>query len=270
VAATDAGAVIDDPTIDAVVIATRHDTHAEYVVRALGAGKHVFVEKPLGLSREELEAVATALEARDAGTLTVGFNRRFAPLAVHLGDALGGHGPILLQIRVNAGRIPRSHWVHDAILGGGRIVGEVCHFVDLAAFLCHEAPASVSAIGLSGTSEPREDTVVATLGFAGGSVATIHYSALGDPSLAKERVELLGEAGAGVLDDFRSLTLHQHGRATTHTAHRDKGHEAELAAFIDAVRTGVPAQDPAELLAVSHATLDIRDAVAGAPAPVGV
>jgi predicted dehydrogenase/threonine dehydrogenase-like Zn-dependent dehydrogenase len=264
VAATDPAAVLEDPAIDAVLIATRHDTHASYAAQALRAGKHVFVEKPLGLGRDELAEIEAALADERAGTLTVGFNRRFAPMSRELRDALGGRGPLLVHIRVNAGRLPRTHWVHDPLLGGGRIAGEGCHFVDLAAFLCGGAPDRVvSAVALEGSSEPREDSFAATLAFPGGSIATIHYSALGDPSLAKERVEVLGEAGAGVIDDFRRLELHRHGAREERTSARDKGHAAELRAFLQAIRTGVPAQDPSELLAVSRATLDVRDAVAG-------
>lgn len=263
VAGTDPAVVIDDPAIAGVLIATRHDTHAELTERALRAGKHVFVEKPLGLTESELDAVEAALAADGAGTLTVGFNRRWAPLAVRLRDALGGRGPLLVNLRVNAGRIPRNHWTHDPLVGGGRVIGEACHFVDLAAYLCGGPPASVSAVALEGSSEPREDSFAATLTFPGGSVATLTYSALGDPSLPKERVEVLGEAGAGVLDDFRTLALHRDGAAETHGSRRDKGHAAELAAWLHTLRTGEPARDGGELIAISRATLDVHRALTG-------
>lgn len=260
-AATDPSVVIDDPDIDAVLIATRHDSHGPYAAAALRAGKHVFVEKPLGLSAEELDAVEEALESSERATLTVGFNRRYAPLSVRLRDALGKAGPLLTHIRVNAGRLPHDHWVHDPVIGGGRIVGEGCHFVDLACFLCGGVPSLASAVTLEGSSEPREDSFAATLTFGGGSVATIHYTALGDPSLAKERVEVLGEAGAGVIDDFRRLELHRGGRVEHEESRRDKGHTAELAAFVAGCRTGTSAQDPGEALAVSRTTLALRDAL---------
>jgi len=253
--------VIDDRDIDAVLIATRHDTHAGYTRQALRAGKHVFVEKPLGLSALELDEVETALQQANGSTLTVGFNRRWAPLAVRLQDAFAARGPILVTIRVNAGALPRDHWVHDPLIGGGRIAGEACHFVDLAAFLCGSGVRLAAARTLEGSSEPREDSFAATFTFAAGSVATIVYTALGDSSLTKERVEVFGTAGAGVLDDFRRLDLHRHGSRDRSEQKRDKGHAAELKAFLRACRTGIPAQDPSELLHVSRATLALRDAL---------
>jgi predicted dehydrogenase/threonine dehydrogenase-like Zn-dependent dehydrogenase len=263
VASTDPAAVLEAEDIDAVLIATRHDTHAEYTARALESGKHVFVEKPPAIDEAGLDAVELAARGEGAGTLMVGFNRRFAPFTVKLRDALGGRGPLLIQYRVNAGRLPRDHWTHDPVIGGGRIVGEVCHFVDLATALTGEVPAHVHAVAVEGSSEPREDTIAATLTYPGGSVATIVYSALGDPSLPKERVEVLGEAGAAVLDDFRALTLHRDHEAATDKGSRDKGHAAELKAFVEACRTGTPAQDLDELLGVMRATFAIRDAVSG-------
>ena len=261
-ASTDVETAIADPDVDAVMIATRHDSHADLVCRALRAGKHVFVEKPLTIEHGELDAVAEAL-ADAAGTLTVGFNRRYAPLAVRLRGALGGSGPLMAHYRVNAGRLPHDHWTRDPLVGGGRIVGEVCHFVDFLAFLCGAPPSGVTAAAVSGASEPRDDCIAATLTFPDGSVGTIHYSALGDAALPKERVEVLSESGAGVLDDFRRLELYRQGKREETKGRRDKGHAAEIQAFLEACRTGVPAQEPAELLAVSRATLRLRDAIAG-------
>lgn len=264
VATTDPAAVLDADDVDAVVIATRHDSHAEYAARALERGKHVFVEKPLAIDEAGLDAVELAARGERAGTLMVGFNRRFAPMTLELRRALGGRGPLLIQYRVNAGRLPRDHWTHDPDVGGGRIVGEVCHFVDLVTALTGELPKDVHAVAVEGSSEPREDTIAATLTYPGGSVATIVYSALGDPSLPKERVEVLGEAGAAVLDDFRSLALHRKHEVKVDRSARDKGHAAELTAFVEACRTGTPAQDLDELLGVMRATFAIRDAISGA------
>jgi predicted dehydrogenase len=257
---TDADELIAHPGIDAVVIATRHDTHARYAAAALRAGKHVFVEKPLALTEAELLDVEAAA-AEGSGTLMVGFNRRFAAQIVQVKDALGGRGPLLMTYRVNAGRLPRSHWTHDPVVGGGRIVGEACHFVDVATYLTGSHPTVANAVSLSATSEPREDAVAATLTFGDGSVAQLVYSALGDPSLPKERLEVLGEAGAAVLDDFRELRLHRGGRETIHEGKRDKGHHAEIAAFLAACRTGVQAWPVADMAAVMRATFVIRDAV---------
>jgi polar amino acid transport system substrate-binding protein len=263
VAATDPAAVLEAGDIDAVLIATRHDSHAEYAARALEAGKHVFVEKPLSITEAGLDAVELAARGRDAGTLMVGFNRRFAPFTGRLRDALGGRGPLVIQYRVNAGPLPRDHWTHDPEVGGGRILGEGCHFVDLATALCGETPSHVTAVAVEGSSQPREDTFAATLAYPNGSVATIVYSALGDGALPKERIEVLGEAGAGVLDDFRTLDLYRNRQVEHHKSARDKGHAAELKAFVEACRTGEPAQRLDEILAVMRATFAIRDAVAG-------
>ena len=260
IATTDPAEVISSPEIDAVAVATRHDSHADYASRALREGKHVFVEKPLALDAASLEAVIDSFE-RSEGVLVVGFNRRFAPLAMRLREVLGGRGPLVMHYRVSAGRLPADHWTHDPEVGGGRIVGEVCHFVDVLTFLTGAHPRSVSAVAVGGGSEPREDSVAATLEFSDGSVGQITYTAFGDPSLAKERLEVLGEGGVGVLDDFRELRLHTSGNEEVVTGKRDKGHDAELAAFMKACRTGVqpwPVQDMAEVM---RATFAIRDSV---------
>ncbi len=259
-ASTDAIEVISSPDVDAVVIATRHDTHAALTVASLKAGKHVFVEKPLALDAEELEAVTTQA-ARSPGTLMVGFNRRYAPLAVRLREALGGRGPLVMTYRVSAGRLPASHWTHDSAVGGGRIVGEVCHFVDLLTFLSGGRPEQVTAVAVGGASEPRQDNVATTMTFSDGSIGQVVYSALGDPRLAKERVEVMGEAGAGVLDDFRELRLYRGGQEERVSEKRDKGHNAELAAFFQGCESGVQPWPVEEMAAVMRATFAIRDAI---------
>jgi predicted dehydrogenase/threonine dehydrogenase-like Zn-dependent dehydrogenase len=265
-ATTEAAEVLRDPELDGVVIATRHDTHAAYAAEALRSGKHVFVEKPLALDEEQLAIVERAA-AESSGCLQVGFNRRFAPLLQKMRDALGGRGPLVVTYRVNAGRLPRSHWTHDPELGGGRIVGEACHFVDAASFLAGGPPSVAAAVAASRGCEPREDVVAATLTFPDGSIAQIVYSALGDPSLPKERIEVLGEAGTGVLDDFRELQLFRGGREAKVVSKRDKGHLAELAAFVESCRSGQQVWPVADMTAVTGATFAIRDAVrAGVPA----
>jgi predicted dehydrogenase/threonine dehydrogenase-like Zn-dependent dehydrogenase len=260
IATTTAEEVLRAPDLDGVVIATRHDTHAAYAAEALRAGKHVFVEKPLALHEDELAAVEQA-SAESSGTLMVGFNRRFAPLLQRMREALGSRGPVVVTYRVNAGRLPRSHWTHDPEVGGGRIVGEACHFVDVASYLASAPPRFAGAVAASGGSEPRDDVVAATLTFSDGSIAQIVYSALGDPSLPKERIEVLGEAGAGVLDDFHELRLHRGGREETFEGRRDKGHQAEIAAFVQSCRTGEQVWPVADMTAVMRATFAIRDAV---------
>lgn len=270
VATTDPLEILDRPDIDAIVIATRHDTHAALAAAALWRGKHVFVEKPLAISEPELQDVADAA-AGAGGILMVGFNRRFAPLAQPLRERLGAYGPSMISIRVNAGRLPRSHWTHDPQVGGGRIVGEVCHFVDLAMFLTGSHPASAEASAIGGSSEPQEDSLSATLRMADGSLATIVYSALGDPRLPKERVEVLGGAGAGVLDDFAELALYLPEGQSSQRRRRDKGHRAELEAFVAGCRDGRQPWPVEDMVAAMRSTFAIRDAVEGTltdPEPV--
>jgi predicted dehydrogenase/threonine dehydrogenase-like Zn-dependent dehydrogenase len=259
-ATTDAEELIAYDEVDAIVIATRHNLHALYAAAALQAGKHVFVEKPLALSEDELLDVEHAVADSD-GVLMVGFNRRFAPLALELRAALSGRGPLLVSYRVGAGRLPSSHWIHDPDEGGGRIVGEVCHFVDFASFLCGGHPQATSVAAVAGASEPLEDDVAATLRFPDGSVATIVYCALGDPSVPKERVEVFGEAGAGMLDDFSSLVIHRAGRKSETAGRRDKGHRHAISAFLEACRTGRQPWPVAEMSAVTRATFQMRDTV---------
>jgi predicted dehydrogenase len=259
-ATTDPAELIGSDAVDAVVIATRHNLHAELAAAALQAGKHVFVEKPLALSEDELARLEQAA-ANGHSVLMVGFNRRFAPLAEQLHAAIAGHGPMLVNYRINAGRLPRSHWTHDPVEGGGRIIGEVCHFVDFASFLCGGEPQVNAVVAVSGSAEPLEDNVAATLRFPEGSVATIMYVALGDPSLEKERIEVLGEARAGVLSDFSSLSLHRGGRATLIEGKRDKGHAREIATFLDACRTGRQPWPVLQMTAVTRATFALRDGV---------
>jgi predicted dehydrogenase/threonine dehydrogenase-like Zn-dependent dehydrogenase len=262
-ATTDAAEVMRSSDVDAIVIATRHDTHAKYAAEALRAGKHVFVEKPLALDIADLDRVARAAGESDS-VLVVGFNRRFAPLAERLRDTLSGRGPLLITYRINAGRLPRSHWLRDPQVGGGRIVGEACHFVDFASFLAGARPLAASAVTVAGASEDREDGVCATVTLADGSVAQITYSAFGDPRLPKERVEVLGEAGAGVLDDFRELALYRGGREEVVRTRRDKGHSGELEAFVQACRSGLQPWPVEEMAAVTRATFQIRDSIRSA------
>jgi predicted dehydrogenase len=261
-ATTEPQELIESSNVDAVVIATRHNLHAQYAVAALQAGKHVFVEKPLALDEADLSELEQA--ATHSGcVLMVGFNRRFAPLAAKLMSAMSGHGPLMMSYRVNAGRLPRAHWTHDPHEGGGRIVGEVCHFVDFASFLCGGKPEVAATEAVTGSSEPTEDDISTVLRFRDGSVATILYSALGDPSLSKERVEVFGEQGAGILDDFVSLALHVGGRRTLTEGRRDKGHAQELAVFFDACRSSQQPWPVDEMAAVTRATFAIRDGLRG-------
>jgi predicted dehydrogenase/threonine dehydrogenase-like Zn-dependent dehydrogenase len=237
--ATEEQRVLDDPDVNTVVIATRHHLHGAQVLAALEAGKHVFCEKPLCLSEIDLAEIigAYAMSGRKI-VLTVGFNRRFAPMAIKMRAFLRQiQEPLALHYRVNAGFIARDHWVNDPEQGGGRILGEVCHFVDFLTFLAGALPMEVQARGVTSLEGYSDDNVVISLRFANGSLGTITYLANGDRSYSKERVEVFGGGGVAVLEDFRRLELVRHGRKQTFRSRfrPDKGHRAELEAFADAV-----------------------------------
>jgi polar amino acid transport system substrate-binding protein len=265
-AGTEPGDVISDPSIDLVFIATRHDAHATLVADALRAGKHVFVEKPLAIDHEQLLEVEQAAAA-SMGVLLVGFNRRFSPLAVTMRDALEGRGPIVATYRVNAGSLPPGHWLNDPVVGGGRIIGEGCHFIDFLAFLTGDAVIdSVEARCAGRPRGPAEDVVI-QLGFADGSVGQILYTAKGDPALGKERIEAHAGGLSVVLDDFRSVEIMSGGKRRKDTA-GGKGHAEELTALLATVRSGGPPPiSLASLLATTRATLRVHDALVSVATP---
>jgi predicted dehydrogenase/threonine dehydrogenase-like Zn-dependent dehydrogenase len=232
--------ILQDPNVRAVVIATRHNLHARQVLAAMGAGKAVFCEKPLCLSEEELAAIVRAHSSPNgAPLLMVGFNRRFAPMAVQLKQFLSAiHEPLAIHYRVNAGYLPPDHWVNDPEIGGGRILGEACHFVDFLCFLAGGSPVEVQAQCLGNPGQYSMDNLLATLKFANGTVGTISYLANGDKSAPKERVEVFGGGAVAILEDFRRLELMRHGKRQVSRSRwrQDKGHQAEMQAFIAAVR----------------------------------
>lgn len=272
VATSSAHDVIEHPDVDVVFVLTRHDLHAPLVARALRAGKHVFTEKPLALSREELDDVAAARESA-RGDVMVGFNRRFAPAVERIRAHFAGRRhPLVMLYRINAGFIPNEHWVHDPVEGGGRILGEACHFVDLLHHLAGAPPTRVFADAIAGGSAYRsDDNVTATLRFGDGSIGTVVYTAAGDDRLPKERLEVYGEGSAAILDDFRSLQLSQGGRGRTErSANQDKGFDEEMRLFVAAVRAGGPMPVPFEqALASSSATLAIVESLrTGTPVDV--
>ena len=266
--------VFADPSLKAVFILTRHDQHARQVVRAIDAGLHVFVEKPLALSVEELAAVEAALrDTARTPILLTGFNRRFAPFALALKEHFRGlAGPRTIAIRFNAGELPPEHWTQDPKTGGGRIVGEACHAIDLATFLAGAPPARVFAESVGGTAAPRisDDQCFLTLRHADGSVSSIAYLAGGDPAFPKERIEVLGGGRMGVIDDWVELTLAANGRSRRRRGARDKGHAAELAAFARAVAGAEPPPIPWEeqRLVSLAAILAVRSLRDGVPLPV--
>jgi predicted dehydrogenase len=275
--ATDEDSLIGDAAINTVVVATRHHLHARQVLAALKSGKHVFCEKPLCLNEDELRDIVRVYEDQQSGgkpLLMVGFNRRFAPLALRLKSFLRGiHEPLALHYRVNAGFIPADHWLNDPEQGGGRVIGEVCHFVDFLTFLVGAAPIEVQAHSLANPGKYSNDNVVSSLRFADGSQGTISYLANGDKSYSKERVEVFGGGAVAVLEDFRRLELVCRGRKQVFRSlwRQDKGHRGEWEAFVAALRTGGDCPLPlAEIVTTMLATFALEESrSSGQPISVG-
>lgn len=265
-ATTDPATVIADAATDTVFVATRHDTHACLTAAALKAGKHVFCEKPLAVGAEDLNEVRAAAAASTA-VLTVGFNRRFAPMLVAAHDALAPRsGPLVMLYRVNAGAIPGDSWIQREE-GGGRVVGEVCHFVDALTFLCGAPPVEVAAMAARG----HDDAVSVVLRFADGSTGTIVYSSLGEPSVSKESIEVFAAGKVVQLEDYVRLVITERGRRNEHKAAQDKGQTALVAAFMAAAQGRAAAPIPLnELIAVTETTFAIEEALrTGAVVEVG-
>lgn len=236
--------IINDVNINTVVIATRHHLHASQVISALKAGKHIYCEKPLCLTENELLAIVRAhSDSPQTHSLMVGFNRRFASMAVRLKAFVDEIcEPLALHYRVNAGYIPRDHWVNDPEQGGGRVLGEVCHFIDFVAFLAGAPPVEVVTRGLPSSGEYSDDNLLISLRFANGSQGTITYVANGDRAFSKERLEVFGGKSVAILEDFRLLELVRHGKKKVIRSpwrkDKDKGHHAEWQAFTQSIATG--------------------------------
>jgi predicted dehydrogenase/threonine dehydrogenase-like Zn-dependent dehydrogenase len=258
--ATDEQMIFADSEVNTVVIATRHHLHAPQVLAAIKAGKHVFCEKPLCLSEVELAEILRAYGRCTSchPVLMVGFNRRFAPMAVRMKEFLKqSNEPLAMHYRVNAGPIAPDHWTNDPELGGGQLLGEVCHFVDFLTFLAGAQPIEVQARSLS-LGFASGDSVEISLQFADGSQGTISYLTNGDRACSKERVEVFSGGAVAVLEDFRRLELVRHGRKQRFCSlfRQDKGHRAELEAFAAAVRAGAaPPISLEDIVAVTLATL---------------
>ncbi|MEI6605320.1 MAG: bi-domain-containing oxidoreductase [Verrucomicrobiota bacterium] len=240
---TDTADVLADPQTDAVLITTRHDAHARQVLAALTAGKHVFVEKPLALTLDEIDAIEEAVI--DSGRiLMVGFNRRFAPLSLKIKSLLAGvPGPKSFIATINAGAIPADHWTQDPAIGGGRIVGEACHFIDLLRDWAGATIEDARIHYLGGAEGRLHDTATVSLTFSDGSIGAIHYLATGDKGFPKERFEVFAGGRILQLDNFRTLRgwgWKNFSKASGGHFTQDKGHAAGLAAFIEAVAQDKP------------------------------
>ncbi len=253
---SNADELIKNQDINTVFIATRHNTHAQFVIEALRENKNVFVEKPLCLNEPEMEAIFEHFTSFDGNNfsskepagqavvggkpiLMVGFNRRFAPLTQNLKSAFP-QGPLAMTYRINAGPIPSDSWIQDPEIGGGRIVGEVCHFVDYLTCLNGSHPLSVYAAPMKNPGKP-DDVVNISMTFQNGSIGTISYFSNGDKALGKERIEVFGFGATGILDDFRSVVIYSNGRKKQKKLiNQDKGQKVQVHSFVNAIAQGGP------------------------------
>jgi len=262
---TDTDGLIESDEINTVAIVTRHNSHAQFVIKAQKAGKHTFVEKPLAINIDELYEIESAYNNIDKPPLLmVGFNRRFSPHVQKMKSLLEPvKQPKTLILTMNAGAIPADHWTQDIEVGGGRIIGEACHFIDLARFLVGSKIVSLQArrVGDVGNGDIVEDKASITLGFADGSLATIHYFANGANSFPKERVEVFAAGRVLQLDNFRKLKGYGWpGFRKMNLWRQDKGQNACVKAFLDAIRNGDPSPIPAnELFEVARVTIEAAE-----------
>lgn len=252
----DVADVLNDVATRTVFIATRHDSHARYVLGALEAGKQVFVEKPLALNAEELDAIAAVVRS-SGSTVMVGFNRRFSAFIQEVKGQFGS-GPMSMIYRVNAGAIPADNWIQDAEVGGGRVVGEVCHFIDTMVYLCGSVPERVHAFVLGGA-EKLADTVVINLRFRNGAIGSLCYFANGPKRMPKEYIEIYKDGQCAVVSDFKELMIHG-ARSPKRRKHysQDKGQAEMVKQFVRSVQEGSAAPIPfAEIEAVTRTTFKV-------------
>jgi predicted dehydrogenase len=260
---TDASEILHDPNIDALFIGTRHHVHGSMVSAALESGKHVFVEKPLCVNEQELESISR-FYSRSNCILCAGFNRRFSPFARQCRDFFStGRGPLSFIYRVNAGRLPEGHWAQDPEQGHGRVIGEVCHFVDLFAYLSESLPTEVEAWAMGDSSD--ESNVHIQVSLADGSKGEILYLACGDASVPKERLEIFGRGRTAICEDFRKSYFHHSNQCRAKSLfQQDKGYKKEMQCFVDAVAGKAPPPISFDSLwATTLATFRIRESLLG-------
>ena len=260
-ASSDEKEVLENPEINTVVLLTRHNHHARQVITSLQSGKNVYCEKPLALNEEELNEIEKTHDSSPSALLTVGFNRRFAPYAVQLKKHFSSRSePLFVHYQVNAGYLPANHWTQDPLQGGGRIIGEGCHFIDFATFMVGSVPVSVKASALPDGGRYKQDNVSMTFRFSDGSLAVIDYLSNGNKNMPKERIDVFCGGKEGVLDDFRNLLLSdEKGRSSQHAYLRqDKGHQASWNAFCEAIQHGTGPTIPYDqLLGVTRASFAV-------------
>ena len=261
--------ILNDPAVELVFILTRHGSHADLVAEALKAGKHVFVEKPLALTVEQLQRVKqiydTVANQGKAPVVMVGFNRRFSPFSRWIQERFEHSAePVAVHCTVNAGIVPPDHWVHDPQQGGGRIVGEVCHFVDLIEYFTGSVPVRVYAESLRSERYKSSDNVVVTMKMANGAIGSITYVAGGDKRYPRERIEVFGGGAVGVIDNFRSALFVRGGRKKRKRSllDVDRGHKREIVALAEAIQTDkAPPVSFEEYLYTTLATFAIEESI---------
>ncbi len=235
---TDNSSIFIDSDVDLVMVTTRHNSHASLVVQALNHGKHVFVEKPLALNLAELDQIIESIE-KSGKTVTVGFNRRFASLAVKMKQLLGNSGaPMNIVATMNAGFIPGNVWVHDMEIGGGRIIGEACHFIDLITFLTNSKVVSVCMNSMGSNPKDNTDNATIMLKYDNGTNAVINYFANGSKAYSKERIEVYHQERTLVMDNWRKLTGYGFKNFSSVSSGQDKGHQIQFKFLIDSIIKG--------------------------------
>ena len=259
----DAATIINSKDINTVFIATPHQLHANNVIQALQTNKNVFVEKPLCLTKEELEEIKE-VEVKSKGRVMVGFNRRFAPQIISLKKQLNSSLPKAINYRINAGKLPATHWIHDPKIGGGRIIGEACHFIDLCSFIADSPISNVNANALE-DANGLLDTVSISLAFENGSVASISYFSNGSKKLSKEYLEVFCGGQTVVIDDFKTMDVLGTGKKSSKNSSQDKGHSREVALFLEAIKSGndLPISFE-ECYNSTKATFEVLDKIKGA------
>ncbi len=252
----DASDAFSNEDVNTVFIATRHDSHARFVIDALTNNKNVFVEKPLCLKREELVTIRQLYESKNV-KLMLGFNRRFSPFTndmmkfIKQSSSENQNKTVAINYRINAGIISADHWVHDPAVGGGRILGEVCHFIDLCTFIAAAKVSTVSAQTMN-TNDSKSDTLIISLAFENGSIATISYFSNGQKDLAKENLEVFSGGTVSIIDDFKSITTYGK-KVSERKDKQDKGHFKEIELFLNSLKEGTPS--PIAFDEIYHSTL---------------
>ncbi len=270
---SDYDSVLKDTSVDAVVITTPHNLHASMTVQALEAGKHVFVEKPLALTMDELEAVKSAQQKHPKQHVVVGFNRRFSPLTQKLKSIVSSSvQPMNLIFTANAGFIPKDHWTQDPLVGGGRILGEACHFIDLCSYVAGSRVKKVSASALGLQADRYSDNVMITLQFENGSQGVINYLSNGSKAYSKERMEAFSEGRVLILDNFRQLEgYHVSGFKKLKLSKQDKGHQEQFSTWLKTLKDGGQPMVPfADLVNSTQASLAVLESLEKKGLPIEV